>query len=629
MNSKIHDIPPQSLESVNVDELLFFFTHKSDSIAINRLRSGGIRTIGQLMASSEVALAEVPYIGATTLHRVCKYRQWLRENSNFVLEEIKKQTHPIILPAKFDINNENIFAILRRALAEVHYVLDSRIDNPRFANSARKLAALRFTAAILKERYINLRQFSEIAELCQRTPWHVVKTHVDFVKDFLCGHQAMGNIILAPDIVQLVNTTFAGRLMTHCPELVGADPVIDEGILNALGLSMLPISGRLIILVPCGSKCKFAQKAKAVMRAMRNTVVPIERDTLTDHILNSREFKNAHSDLDITLINNMLISELLTERTDNDSLVKIADDLLFSDEQRMGRIIYDHGDWLGRTELEDIFRLKYKRPARSINFSNLKKYNINSCGDLWRHGSGLESLSKYIDKYVELHKVFYLHALQAELRAKGYPLMNRIRSYITTRCLVDNLDPAHFCLKGFTHLYPQFNWRRPGRSGLTNWILNRINDLFASSREPRLSIEHLVSRVEQEAERQNMSAYIRSRVRTCLRDYTGPEYPFLSDGFYIWVNSAVHPFTDFNTIGRRGYDKLETLRQVRHMAMLIVGENKGIIPLVELIRAINERLTSNHARSTVLRALTNDHMDPLPLKMITRQGSVYVTTKEN
>lgn len=168
------ETPPVApeLRDLPVRDLLFYFRAKSDSIAVNRLCSGTISTIADLMECNWNELKFIPYIGRSALARALRYKKWLAENWERMLADRREVYTPVTVPSDYDPGADPL-AELRRALSECALIIAGRINNARYIHSPRDAAGMNFISRLLSLRYNGCFSFNVIAKELKRTPWHI------------------------------------------------------------------------------------------------------------------------------------------------------------------------------------------------------------------------------------------------------------------------------------------------------------------------------------------------------------------------------------------------------------------------------------------------------------------------
>lgn len=613
---------PEGMYEIDICDLLYYFSGKSDSIAVNRLRSGGVTTVGELMSRTYSQLKLIPYIGTSTLQRALTYKRWLAMAHERLLQEYLETTREISLPKDYT-GTESIQGALQTAIIEAAGLLRARSSNPRYIHSPREASSMKFLSKVLLLKYVEHLTFAEIAKELGKTPWHITKTHADFVTHLCDGKTVASNAHLDPGLMARVADLRTEKLFGRA-DVLGHTTTEDATLLSTVGVALLPVADGINILISSGEKCHFGAKARAVMRLLREKVVPVDEREFMECIHKTPEFTKYPDEKDDRFVKALLHDPDLMRHDSRGVMISMRH--LMSDEQRVARIIYDEGTWMTRGEIFARFEERLGRASNSVNLSNLRKYGIHSSGDLWTYGKQLPPVNHFIADYARDNRIFYMADLEKELTALGYPILSRIRPYITQHCLVDNLDANHFCHKDYVTDYPEYHWRRPGRSGLSNWILICVKDICGNGTP--VPYEEVVDRISERAQRESMEKYIRQRVKTTLTSYSGPGKPFLVENGMVTINPEVFYTVNFATIGRRGHHKTSQFEQIRQFAVHAVSSiEEGRMPLVVFIRQLNETCLPEATRNTCMRALTNRHLDPIPVEIDNIDGAIYLQYK--
>lgn len=609
----------RQLWDIDISDLLYYFQEKRDSIAVNRLRTGGILSIGQLMATPTAQLKQIPYIGTSTLESARAYKQWLVKGHRIILADVNDLSKTILLPQEYSAEMPVLDA-LRKALVEAADIISLRSTTPRYISSPRDSAGMKFISSLLRRRFVDRLSFAEIAEEFGKTSWHITKTHSDFIGTLVSGETIYTNMRLNPELVKRIDR-YRHESIFRPARLLGPVSEDDLPLLSSIGITLLPVGEGLELIIPGREKCKYSAKMRQVFRVLRETVVPMDEEEFISRIERSSEFSSPLDEKDAAFVKAIAGSRVITERCEG--CVKLRMKFFVSDEQRVGRIIYDSNSWLTRRQVFERFRKVVGRESNCVNLSNLRKYGIHSSGDLWSYGKKLSPVSYFISEYAERRRIFMMEELEAALVEAGYPILDRVRSYVTENCLVDNLDPNHFCHKKYACDYSDFSWRRPGRTGLSNWILTRMRDVCQE--RGGVPIEEMVDAVEELGRGERFEHDLRQRIRTTLSAYNGPGQPFLADGETVRLNPEMLGKINYATIGRRGYEKTPQFEQIRTFAVEMLEHNEDdVVSLVEFMALLNEGRKEPFSRNNCMRALTNAHLGPLPLVVENIRGSLYL-----
>lgn len=620
----VHHIPQaQPLEGtqhVPLTDLLTHFSEKGDSIAVNRLRSGGIHSIADLLSISYTTLKNIPYIGHNTIRRALIFKRWIIDHQQMLLDRYIRRSVPIYLPERYD-PDEPLLNVLHTVLLEASPWIMERADDQSFARTPREATGMKLLASLLELRYRHGLSFADIAASLNRTSWHITKTHTDFVAALCHGEKTSANLKLQPALLIRL-THVKEKALWHRDNVFGHIIPTASTLINILGLDILEIVPGIRIVIPARELCHFTAKGKAVLRELRAGVTPVSHDEFMTRLKKCKEFKGSHSHTDTLFVNAILAQPELVTVTD-DGRFTLNLPYLVSDEQRIARIIHDNGQWMTRNEIFDQYRRLMGRDSNSVNLSNLRKYGIHSSGDLWIYGKKLQPVNHFISDWTRRKRIFHMHELEAALQKEGYPILPRIRAYITAECMVDNDDSNHFCHKTATPDYPGFSWRKPGRSGLSNWILLQIKNL--TEHTGHIPYDQLVDTITERAVRRGNGAYMRQRIKSALSTYSGPDMPFiLADGI-VSRNMKVFNSVNFATIGRRGHNRTDEYTRIRREAVKsIAASPHGQVQIVDFMKQLAEIGLGHINRNSCLRALTSAYLDPIPLRVANLDGILFI-----
>lgn len=558
------------------------------------------------------------------MFRTLRYMQWIRLNQDTIVADHEGIHAPVVLPRGYTPDMPLLKAI-KQALSEASVVLGERHSDPRFFRTQRDAAAMKLISNVLRLRYDNLRSFADIGAILGRTPWHVTKTHADLVSDLCRGLPVLGNIELEPDVLRRIADVMHNALFRRVT-IFGQLVSVDSTLINILGLDVIEVASGVLMVIPAREKCYYSGRTRALLRVLREGIVPMTLEQVMERLQHTREFIIETRQGDREFVAGVLDQPELVD-TDGEGRAAIRMEHFVSDEQRVARIIYNEGRWLTRNEIFELFEKIIGRPSNSVNLSNLRKYDVHSCGDLWIYGKKLEPINRFIATWARRRRIFHMSELQEELDRAGYPILPRIRAYITNECLVDNLDSNHFCHKEFVADFDGYSWRRPGRTGLSNWILCRMKEAIENA-GGEIDYDRMVGIIAVQAREEGLETYIRQRVKSTLSIYSGHGQPFVWSGDRVSLNAEIIDSVNFSTLGRRGHSKSGEFEQIRRIAAATVEEcADGKISLVEFLRLLSGQGLGSVSRNSCIRAIASVHLPPVGVETINIDGAIYLQRK--
>lgn len=607
------------LEEISIDEMQYhvdnYTKHGGD------LKRNGVKTLWQLYSS---------HFGSRLKFEIVAHdwQQILMDKSAEIISGWERSKTTKVYPVVFD-REKGLIDNLRRAILELSEELNRRVGDSRYSQTLKyesfdnKTFALELVAKILQSYYKEGKSEDEIVRESSLTAgWWVKDAHRKTVAAFTNGDKMSENLRLNDDIVNWIRTIKNDYLFHTEDELEKVVGLIDEQMFYLLNLDFVDVEG-VRFIIPKDTKGTYEQIGGAIISALRETVIPKDLEEILERIENHKKMKKVEKEYNQTFIDNVLSCNALIDRNEKGE-ISLKAEFLSSGEQKIARIIYEADSPITRVEANSRYEAIYGNPASIVQFTQLKKYGINNQGTLWSctYSKTLEPIQSFIRKYAEDQEVFFYSDLESYLKEHEYIIPSSIRTYITNVCQVDNNDRMHFCYKEVIEKYPQYSWRNQSREGLTNWILNRINDYLDNWET--VSLAEIYDYVEKQSKGTDYEIKIKERVQAAIGTYSGDGQPFLSDGTKIKKNKEYYDTSDFNVLGLRG-GKYSFFKQIRSIVLNEIKKAEdGRLLLTDVVDLINGNIDEKQSRNTIIRAITNKRLPPINVEIQNINDNLYI-----
>lgn len=613
----------ENIKALPIEEIRYYFDVKIFDRCIRKLRRYlRLKTLGDLYMSN--------FNESDTYEKVAiEWQTFLKDNYEQIINDKNEVIEQNVLPA--EINRESgLIGNLERGLHEIGLLLSKHVDNERYDQTLKFTSfpgdtfPLRLVSTILNLVYGGNKTIEEIADLNDLTYERIRDVHAKTLGALFSCEILSENVSLNPDLIEWVNNVKNEFLFQKEEDFIRFIGQIDERRLGILGVTMVNIADTNIrFVIPSGTKRIYSKVGDAVISVLRDTVTPIDKEEILYKV--EHHYKLADkSEYDPNFIEKILNCDELIDTCDSGLYLKT--DFLSTDQQKMARLIYEFGRPITSKEALRTFHELYHHQC-SGGLSPLKKYGLNNVsGNIWAfHAKTLEPIQSFINRFAEEKKIFYFEDLKKAMLAEGYIIPDSIRSYITNTCQVDNNDKSHFCHKDWIEDYPQYKWRNNSRTGITNWILNKIKEIFSEKDE--LPLNQLLNKIATAAADTDFESNIRIRSKYIIKKYSGKGQPFILKDKKLIKNIAVYDSIDFSTIGLSG-GKYPFYVQIRTIILHILKKSEeGKISLVDAIKLINESIDEPQDRNTILRAITTKFLPDINLEIQTIDGKVYIVLK--
>ena len=606
------------LEKTPTSKLAYFVDEKEASICKNNMPERGINTLWDLHKWEPIASSPKKYVV-----NFQNFRELLEKDCPEILKRIENIEKIIEIPIYYE-EDHSLFDNIKQTMIDFVDFIKRGVDTVFFTDKKSEDIAF-----ILNCHYIEKLQWDVIAKEMNLGKSYIMDIERQFISSMLSGNLFNHKIRVIKEIVDQYNYCKENCLFESEDKLIQFAGNSESGLLDILGYNILELkNGQTIVdrfVIPAKNKGNYKIVWYSVLNALKkNAVVPIDKNEFIDIV--EEDLSTQDITYDIEFINHVLMCDKLVDILPND-MIQLTDNLLL-DSQRVARILYNNSpNQYRREDLEDLFTQQYQRKP-TWNSNKLSDYGVLCAGVMWYYGIPMEPIKNRIEEFALEKKHFYFSDLEQFLKAEGYTLPKSIRTMITYFCQVDTKDNMHFCHKDYINDYTDFTWRRPMHTGLNNWILNQINELFKD--KDSVLISDIIDFVEAKANGTEYDYRIRERCKFVMDTYNGDGQPFKIEGNSMEKNPDSYDSTDFSVIGRRGnypfYTQIRTL-----LSYEIKKAQGGKMLLTEAIilaeKAFGE---DNVSRNVVERALTNQYLQPIDIDIITENGSrILQWTKKN
>ncbi len=604
------------LNKIPIKELKLYYRKKSLDGIIPKLSSIGIKTLADLYRKP-VSLSRKNDI---ELGRTLK--EFVSENYNILINDWEESSQIIELPTHPSDNliNDALSEMTRRTLDRQNQLRQWKgIDDRRNI-----LMQLAFIEGLSIRGIANELQFSSFER-----PRQILMD--DILKPFLAGNILFENLKLRNDIVErlsLIKSQYLFKEESHAIDFLGG--IISEEVAKVIGIDFVNITDNVRFIIPIDTKRIYNDVVKVVFSELRNAIEFKSPDKLAKRILSSKNLPK--KDFESQFVYNLLSCKAIVNI--NEDGVQIHEALLGSNEQRLSRIIYEINTPITREKVLEIYKTKYGTEI-STGFNVLEKYGIkNTKSNLWEYlGDSINEISKLapieekVAEYASTHKCFLFNDLISWLYNQGYIISTKasIRTYVTNVCTPSNHDKDLFCHKDFTDEFPQHSWRETHRDGMSNWILNELNNIFNETNAESLNMAETINIIEKASINTEYNYRIRQRAKAVITTYSGENNPFIIDNDYIYKNSIVYPTTNFEIIGLKGKN-MPYFSQIRALASnALKHTNEGKLPLVDFIKMVNESgFDKKLTRRTIISAIETTRLPKCNITLKSHNNIIYL-----
>ena len=618
----------KELEAIPIDELKLFYQNNN---IIDKLKSGGIVNIGQLYGANMGKISRVRNVGPATLEKIRSIRRDISRNPGVFIDSWHESQTIYELPSQYD-RSLGLEANLKNAIIEYAKVIESNLDNKRYINTCQQRNSYSLLASILKQFYIDNKNYDQIAKETGHTRWHIENIRSKCVAEIFSGTIPFNNYRLNKDFLDLLKSLKEECLYDPIYKFeIFLDPSDngslsdlghDIGFLSDLGLDILEIKG-ISFLIPKDTKGIYTTVWKVIYDTLKKNPLPTDIDIIFQLVIDNEDL--ADVEYDILFVDKILACNDIVENRGN-HMIQIKNEYLSSEEQRYARIIYEADHPLTRDEVRNQYEAIYKKkPGKSNSLTRAKEYGISHQGCIWYYGQPKTSIRQKISDYAEEKGIFYFSDLEQELLNDGYIIPSSIRVYVTNVCAVDNEDKNHFCHKDCVDNYPEYKWRNPTIYGWANWIFNEIKNIL----NERVCVP-LKKMIDELVTRSKSTEYrnVRERIQhNRMADYCGDDKPFILKEGNVVINQSVYEVTDFETIGLRGV-KYAYFKQIRSLVANEVKKvDNGRVKLVDIIQLVNDTMVDDEplSRNVIIRAIKDDQhrFAPIDVELVSEHGILY------
>lgn len=608
----------ESLEPIPIDELKYGFP--SDINIVDRLKSGGIVSLGQLYGTATDVIGLLPNIGAATLAKIQTMKDAVTQDPQSYIDAWQDIQTIHELPSNYN-RSFGLEQNLRNAILEYAKVIERNLNNIRYIENSQQRKTYKLLAYILKQYYGYNLSHEQIAQHEGYTHQHIEIIRGKCISGMVNGEIFFKNYRLNQNLLDLLQSLKGECLFDPIHKFEVYSGTSDTSFFSELGFDTLEIND-VTLLIPKDTKGTYKKVWQVIYKTLLDNPLPTDKDVIYQLIINSKEL--ATVDYDPLFVEKILANESIIEDKGNHT-IQIKNDYLTSVAQRYARIIYEADHKLTTEEARNQYEAIYKlTPSAGPNVAG--KYGVSCEGKkYWYYGQPRTPIQQKISEYANNQEIFFYDDIEQELLNKGYSIPKAIRAYITNVCAVDNDDKNHFCQKDCVDNYPAYNWRNPIQYGWTNWLFNEINSILLVKKS--VPLQDMIDELEKRSNNTDYSN-VKQRIQyNKMADYCGEDKPFIVENGDVVINQSVYDETDFETIGLRG-EKYAYFKQIR---ALVANEVKkaegGRIKLVDIVQLVNETIIDNEplSRSVIIRAIKDEQQrfSPIDVKLVNEKGILY------
>lgn len=603
-----------ALKEIPINEIKYY-VEPSKRKFISSLWRNDIKNLAQLALFIKPVGPKLAYV-----EMALKWKQFVNSNSDMIISEWKDLKSDHIIPSSFDVEL-GLVKNMRNALIEYGKLLISRSLNIRYFPTRREMESALTSGSILLELYRDGLTMDESANKHGFVKSERVRQiNNEKWSELLSGKPVAKNILLNSSIIDVINSLKSECLFCPIDKYKSFSGSDDVDFLSQFGLASVDV-GDGQFLVPLDTKGNYTKVYKAIVRALLETLLPTDTDSITQMVLDDEQLDQINFNKDF--VDNVLLYSKFVDIFEKGT-VQIKDKFLTNDAQRYIRIIYNAKTKISTEEVRKRYVELYGYNPAAGPLTNSKYSICRESKKLWYYGEPLVPIKECISEYAEEHKVFYYTNLEKHLLDKGYSISKSIRAQITDICTVDNKDNNHFCHKDYVEDYTEFSWRNPTQYGQSNWILNMVRDIL-SVNSP-VEFTSIIAQLKERAIGTEFEDVVKKHVKYIIPNYCGEQLPFKLEKGQLFVNEPYFSQTDFATIGLRE-GKYPFYSQIRSIAFNEVKRSEnGRKALIEIISVVNDIIEEHIARNTIIRALEDreKRFEPIDIELITENGTRFV-----
>lgn len=610
-----------SLEPVPIDELKFHFL--SDTNIVERLKTGGIKNLGQLYGSSMQKIERINNVGPSILPRIQAIKDAVSQNPNGFIDAWQDSLIIHELPSNYN-RSLGLEVNLRNAIIEYAQVIEAKLDNARYIENSQKHKTYQLLAAILRQFYLEKRSTEQISQNVGYTRAHIEITKNKCISDIISGAIFFYNYRLNQSMIDLIQSLKDECLFDPIQKFKVYSGSSAPWLLSDLGLDTLDIldNGDVTLLIPKDTKGIYRTVWQVINQILQDNPLPTDIDVIYQLVTSHEDL--ADIEYDTLFVEKILANDKIVENKGNHT-IQIKNDYLSSVAQRYARIIYEADHKMTTDEVRAQYEAVYKStPSAGPNIAG--KYGVSCEGKkYWYYGQPRIPIQKKISDYAEDKEVFYYVDLEQELLNEGYSIPQAIRVYITNVCVVDNKDKDHFCHKDCIDSHPEYSWRNTNKYGWANWIFNEIKSIILDRKS--VPQQEMIDELDKRSQSTDYSS-VRQRLQyNNMGNYCGEDKPFIIKDGNVVINQPVYDTTDFETIGLRGV-KYAYFKQIRSfVANEVKKAENGRMKLMDIVQLFNETIVDDEplSRNVIIRAIKDEQQrfSPIDVELVNEKGILY------
>lgn len=604
------------------------------------LKEHGIRTLDALYSLNMHEYTHWRGVGTKKIDKMIGMKRLLEENASEIIEKWNLHKDVITLPLSSTANS-SYYECFISTIKDILRLIEERKDDmyynditPTGAPNKCKAIAYKNISHIIEGVFLRDLEYKEIGyelgitgERCRQLMVKFMK-HLMYDEDMSRLFPNWNNVKISERVKMGMKIASVCKYQPEAKlrELFGDITVRQMQIFD---LGPVDVVGEKRYVIPAGTNVYYREVSKALVKLLRdNCIEPLSADEVLMGVGDILSQEEGMEDFlyEESFILNILGDEELVVKTE-DGRYMLREEHLFTNEQKLSRILYDNGGSMTKEEMIGAFIDKYgKEPQGNPGRDGIISYYNGK----WHIGEGKEPILRRVARFAKENVIFYLHDIKNTLISEGYEWdeakLNSYRSYITRVCLVDNGNENHFCLKERVEEYPQYNWRQPAVYGVLNWMLNEINNLFSEKGEKTEAISQsdvLLYLTNRAKDTEYSIQYFNSRIHN-IRILGIEKSPFWFEDGKIIKNRPVYENTNFETVGLRG-GKYPYFQQIRAIAVNeIKRAPENGIRLADFVSTVNGIMEDKQSRNTVINAIENQMLEPIPVSFTKFNNEKYL-----
>ncbi len=607
------------MKNIPIDEIQNIGLTNSSNV-VNAMKKVGINTLSDLISTAMDSLIGQQGVGSAKIAKWKEIQKSVYDNKDQIANDYLNKNCIHIVPVSFYYEKGLTYAF-KSAIKELISIIESS-----------KNAQTNRCFPYLFPYFIENKDVRTIAEEYNISNETVRMPLVDFYTRFCTGEIVFGNIQLNEGIVNWFNSLKDNRYKFHLiDELTTIAGSHDDLLLKTLGYDTIDFMG-LNLIIPCNTRGTYSRVLNALDKVLQKSFLYLNLNEILQRVETLIAEENPQLEYEDDFIEAILANTHIIDN--NEFGIRIKLEYIRFKEDRCARIVYDAGRGMTRADIEKTYENIYNEKISFVYSKSLTNKGFTTGGGRqWMYGNDIKPLEEFINEYAEEKIIFHYEDIIEAISDYGYSINDAtVRTYITNLCNVDNSTRSIFCIKEKCEEHPDYNWRKTGREGLSNWVLNQAKDIIISS-NGHIGISELYDKIVELSKNTEFNSRIKERARTVINSYIGDGLPFVIKDDELTLDETVYENTDWDVIGHKG-GRFPFFAQIRDIAAnTIKHRREDRIPLMDFVGIIQTLIDEKQVdfpndrsklRKLIIDAIENKKLTAIPVKLESVDNTVYL-----